>query len=158
MDCWVWDKGKLSAGYGTTRIEGVTKLVHRIAYEYIIGAIPNGLELDHLCRNHACYNPEHLEAVTHIENMRRGKHARKTHCPNGHPYSGDNLYIGKQTKGGTVARVCKTCRRESCKAWRKSPRYEKYRKATKVERMKKQREYRKRQCQEAQEGRVTKEG
>ncbi len=160
MQCWLWQKGKTTAGYGTVRLEGKTRYVHRLSYEAIIGPIPIGYDIDHLCRNTICYNPEHLEAVTHMENMSRGKHARKTHCPKGHPYSGDNLYIGKQKRGGTVARRCKECRRASCEAWRKSPRYIEYREETKEERMKKQREYiasKKETSQEAQEGEATKE-
>ena len=108
MECWVWDKAKDSCGYGNVWLAGKMYKVHRVVYEEIIGPIPAELELDHLCRNRACYNSEHLEAVTHMENMRRGKQARKTQCPQGHLYSGDNLYTRKR-EGGSKARYCKTC-------------------------------------------------
>ncbi len=148
MRCWEWGGGKTTQGYGTVRVEGMTKYVHRITYEAIIGPIPAGCEIDHICRNPPCYNPEHLEAITHLENMGRRKHARKTHCPKGHLYSGDNLIVGKQTRG-TVMRKCRACRRASSASWRASPRYKEYRVVTKEERMEKQRAYRARKKEEA---------
>jgi len=86
------------------------------------GAIPIGLEIDHLCRNRKCCNPKHLEAVTRSENARRGingerlaavNHA-KTHCPKGHVYSGENLY----TRNDKPSRDCNTCRREASRRYR----------------------------------------
>ncbi len=86
---------------------------HRWAYEQARGAIPDGMHLDHLCRNTLCVNPDHLQAVTARENLRRGvgfagTNARKTRCPAGHPYSGDNVYI----RPASGSRVCVTCRRQ----------------------------------------------
>ena len=71
---------------------------HRVAYEIIKGKIPDGLDLDHLCRNKVCVNPDHLEAVTRRENLMRGntiiaKEVKQTHCKRGHPLSGNNLYF-----------------------------------------------------------------
>lgn len=69
--CWIF-KGATSRGYGQARVGGKTISVHRTAYEILVGPIPEGLQLDHLCRNRACYNPAHLEPVTGTENRRRG--------------------------------------------------------------------------------------
>ncbi len=106
--CWEWTASRIK-GYGQfarTR----PKLAHRRAYEHLVGPVPEGLELDHLCRNRACVNTNHLEPVTGSENALRGLRPiqlrSKTHCPHGHPYSGSNLYI--RTDG---ARECRICRR-----------------------------------------------
>lgn len=111
--CWNWIAGKISTGYGELKINGMDLLAHRVSYEIHKGKIPDGLELDHLCRNRICVNPNHLEAVTHKQNNVRGmvglktglKQKSKTHCPLGHPYSGDNLYINNKT----YKRACKKC-------------------------------------------------
>ena len=79
-------------------------LAHRVAYELQVGPIPVGLQLDHLCRVRSCVNPAHLEPVTSAENTRRGLRAMKTHCPQGHPYAGENLLIRP-----TGQRRCRTC-------------------------------------------------
>lgn len=108
--CWEWTGPLSTYGYGDFRpIRNRHVGAHRYAYEALVGPIPDGLELDHLCRNRACVNPDHLEPVTHAENLRRAPYGaadfqrRKTHCPQGHPYSGDNLlvYSGR--------RNCRTC-------------------------------------------------
>ena len=88
----------------------------RFIYEQMVGDIPVGLELDHLCHNTRCVNPEHLEPVTHDENVKRGElgvmghhfNSAKTHCPYGHPYNKENTYIYRQTNGGW-GRQCRQC-------------------------------------------------
>lgn len=106
--CWLWGASCGPTGYGQFWVGLATKLAHRVSYEAHIGPIPEGLELDHLCRIRSCVNPDHLEAVTHKENMSRGKLATKIHCIRGHKFEGENLYVMPTGK-----RVCKTCRRAS---------------------------------------------
>lgn len=76
--CWIWQHGIDDKGYGRTRVDGNHAFAHRAYYERYRGPIPVGLELDHLCRTPGCVNPDHLEAVTHTENMRRGANAKLT--------------------------------------------------------------------------------
>lgn len=110
--CWLWT-GTKPDGYGRFYYDGAKRPAHRFAYELLVGPIPAGLEIDHLCRNHGCVNPDHLEPVTHAENLRRGKtrawwNERKTHCKHGHPFTPENTY----TYPGRKKRGCRTCTRE----------------------------------------------
>lgn len=75
--CWVWLGGLTPEGYGRSFIDGRSQLLHRFAYEQKHGPVPVGLELDHLCRNRACLNPDHLQAVVAVTNVRRGRAARR---------------------------------------------------------------------------------
>lgn len=109
--CWEWSGKRRPAGYGVIWDGGKEKLAHRVSYELFEGVIPDGLDLDHLCRNRICVRPAHLEPVTRQENLLRGqtipaKHAAKTACPQGHPYD------AKDCRG---ARICMTCKREHCR-------------------------------------------
>lgn len=111
--CWLWIGAQSGHGYRDRDSYGGfwngRKYVraHRFAYEFFIGPVPSGKELDHLCFVRHCVNPSHLEAVTRAENMRRA-HARITHCPRGHIY--DEKNTGYCVGGtGRKARVCRQC-------------------------------------------------
>lgn len=88
--CRLWTGTLDSDGYGRA---SAGRLAHRVTYELEVGPIPPGLEIDHLCRNRACVNPDHMEIVTHAINMARSSTATKTECINGHPYDEANTYI-----------------------------------------------------------------
>jgi len=121
-ECWTWTGARRGSGmYGAASDGKRQVFAHRFAYESERGKIPAGLTIDHLCRNHLCVNPWHLEAVTAKENLLRGNgapaaNARKTHCKRGHALSGDNLYAKSLRLGW---RVCKTCARGAAKAYSK---------------------------------------
>jgi hypothetical protein len=121
--CWEWAASRSREGYGRFflgRDENGkhNALAHRFAYEVLVGPIPEGLQLDHLCRNPPCVNPAHLEPVTSRENSLRGEglvgqRARQTHCLRGHPLSGSNVLIRNCRPGSRVCRAClKTYDRE----------------------------------------------
>lgn len=121
--CWLWT-ASVTHGYG--RFAGgpgagsVAVQAHRQAYRHYIGPIPKDMDLDHLCRVRCCVNPKHLEPVTCQENILRGDAPKiagkyqlvKTHCPNGHPYNGDNLYVNPQG-----SRKCRTCVNAAAQKW-----------------------------------------
>lgn len=108
--CWNWNGYVTNSGYGQFRFEGKTQKAHRVSYILEHGAIPNGLVIDHLCKNKRCVNPKHLEAVSQKENVNRGlagkvnnSQASKSYCPKGHEYSRTNKY---------GHRLCGKCRSE----------------------------------------------
>lgn len=102
-DCWLWAMAVTKEDYGYTGSE----YAHRLFYKIHNGAIPKGLEIDHLCFTPRCVNPEHLEAVTGRENLRREWERRILKCPAGHNKTGDNLYIEKLS-GYKRCRICRT--------------------------------------------------
>jgi len=125
--CWLWVGAYHQSGYGKIGTGGRSTAghylgvgAHRLSYEIHKGPIPDGMVIDHLCRVTCCVNPDHLEAVTHKENLARGvflnrkygadtPNGAKTHCKRGHPLSGENLYVNRLTG----SRSCNQCRREA---------------------------------------------
>ena len=112
--CWRWDAAQTTMGYGVMTINCKQHYAHRLSYEHFKSPIPEGLQIDHLCRMPWCVNPDHLEVVTSRENTRRGRlrevtikrHAAKIFCKRGHPLFGENIFID-----GNGARVCKSCQK-----------------------------------------------
>ena len=125
--CWLWSRYVRGDGYAviTVRLDGKTQAmyVHRLAYEAAHGAIPEGSQLDHLCRVRHCINPDHLEAVAPVENYRRGmgptaNNARKTHCKHGHEFTPANTH--NRPSGGRTCRECARVKLRRRRAARKA--------------------------------------
>lgn len=107
--CWIYAADRAPrSGYRQVRVGQMLRYAHRVTYEALVGAIPDGLVIDHLCHNRSCVNPSHMEPVTQQENTLRGNgpaaiNSRKTHCPQGHALTAENVY------GAPMRRQCKTC-------------------------------------------------
>lgn len=119
--CWLWTgarhrppaKNSTTLGYGSFSIGGTPIVAHVFAYQRLVGPIPAGYEVDHLCRNSLCVRPDHLEAVTPEVNMER---TRRPVCKHGHAMVGDNVYITP----GTTKRNCRQCNIERAQQWREA--------------------------------------
>jgi hypothetical protein len=119
--CWFWLGGLNGEGYGYLRVDGVLTPAHLFGYRALIGPVPRGLELDHLCRNKGCVNPRHLEPVTHKVNVNRGANILRARakrefrdgrivCDLGHPWIRENILFGRPSKrrpSGTMQ--CRLC-------------------------------------------------
>ncbi|WP_369377644.1 HNH endonuclease signature motif containing protein [Streptomyces sp. cg36] len=109
--CWEWTGHIKPNGYGQVRIGDHKHHVHRLAYEVMVGPIPPGLVIDHLCRNRRCLRPDHLEPVPQRTNILRGegptaRNARRTHCVRGHRFDTANTYV--RPSGARNCRACRT--------------------------------------------------
>lgn len=118
--CWLWVGAKDGGRYGIIRVAGKNIKAHRATYEILLGKIPDGLTVDHLCRNRECVNPDHMELVTNKENILRGTapsamFAKRSTCNHGHPFSLENTGRRKNPSG----RVCRECHRLECAKYRK---------------------------------------
>lgn len=119
--CWMWQRHVRPTGYGQWTRQRITRQAHRAVYEEMVGPIPDGLTLDHLCRVRACVNPAHLEPVTVQENTLRGdgfaaRNAAKTHCVRGHAFTPENTYLRP------TGRACRECVRNASRAYKRRQR------------------------------------
>lgn len=120
--CWNWGGTVMKNGYGYLHVSGKNVRAHRWSYEHHVGPIPDGLVIDHLCRNKLCVNPEHLEPVTPGENVRRGlRGILRTHCAQGHEMTEENTYMASKV-GGYTQRVCRTCQRNWSREFQRAKR------------------------------------
>lgn len=118
LDCWEWQGAVNENGYGVTSLDGRAVKAHRFAWMLAGRPMPDGMELDHLCRNRRCVNPAHLEPVSGRENTLRGEgitavNAQKTHCIRGHELTGDNLAT---RRGWRTCRACEAARMRRTRA------------------------------------------
>lgn len=118
--CWLWTGAKSSNGRGCVYVCGHTLTTHKFFFELFIGPVPDGLELHHKCEVAACCNPDHLEIKTRLQHRRihpdrRFANREKTHCKNGHPLEGENLYL--EIRDGHPRRHCQACRKATMRAF-----------------------------------------
>lgn len=119
--CWIWIGSLTGYGYGETWWNNTKHFVHVLMHKLFVGEVPKGFEVDHLCKVRCCCNPEHLEAVTHAENVKRSSswhhvvnyHKAQTHCQRGHAWTEENTYVEPNGK-----RRCLECKRQRMRNWR----------------------------------------
>jgi hypothetical protein len=122
--CLLWNTDDPNGPYRSISVDGLPRHTHRVFYEIFIGPIPEGLHIDHLCRNRPCVNPVHLEPVTSRENVLRSPitrasiNAARTHCPRGHEYSESNVYWDRSRNPARPSRKCKACQHMRARARR----------------------------------------
>jgi hypothetical protein len=118
-DCWLWTAGLLTQGYGSYWHDGKTRRAHRFAYELLVGPVPDGLVLDHLCRVKNCVNPDHLEPVPSQVNVKRGynRHKVRNACHLGHEYTEANT---RRTAGHRECRECGRIKQQAIRDKRKA--------------------------------------
>ena len=122
-ECMVYNGQRSKDGYGIVRIERKHQMVHKVMWSDTHGPVPEGHQLDHLCKNEPCWRLEHLEIVTPRDNVLRSsspaaENYRKTHCKNGHELTGDNLALNLRAGRKRPTRICKACSRENTAAYR----------------------------------------
>lgn len=111
-ECWYWAGSQKSSGYGIIKVEDRYEPAHRVIYEALVGEIPESLEPDHLCENPICINPEHIEPVTHAENIKR--HFKRNYaevCRNGHPKSKYTSWVKDKRSPTGKSFQCRECHR-----------------------------------------------
>jgi hypothetical protein len=117
-ECWLWQGHTSADGYAFFSVNGRNTAVHRVSYEAFVAPMPDGLEIDHLCRVRSCVNPSHLEAVTHRVNMQRRVYTPelRAQCRNGH------LYDEQNTLTNSGRRRCRACHVEAMRRYRQKAR------------------------------------
>lgn len=121
--CWLWVGYTKPNGYGSLTLNGRTQYAHRLVYEALVGSIPPGSELDHLCRVRHCVRPDHLQPVSRAENCYRGesipgRRHRQTHCQHGHEFTPENT--SRNSRGHRRCRACDAARARRIRAERKA--------------------------------------
>ncbi len=116
--CWEWLLRRDKRGYGRVTHRGKTgQLAHRVVYEALVGTVPIGMTLDHICFNPPCVNPEHMRVSTRRENAARQRTALATHCSKGHEFTPENTYI--KPAGSRGQRQCRECNKIAVRDYRK---------------------------------------
>lgn len=121
--CLVWkDKKLIKKGYAHVYASGYNWLLHRLHYLLLNGEIPDGYEIDHICKNRACANPSHLEAVPQLINWKRSdapsvRYSKATHCKRGHEFNSENTYVKHHLDTNKVTRECLVCKKGNLKRW-----------------------------------------